>query len=117
MRRRCANMRTHCLDSRSAWTALDADCASRLHEIGSADILALVLSVLAQKEVAEVSHRIIYLTRDLLVEEKKRAIRSSTRREVGSILGRISGCWKFNLWCYICWNYGAFTYLSRGTQI
>lgn len=74
----------------STRTGLDADIASSLHKVRGADISRLILSVSIQKKASEVLHRVVNLTRDLLVREQEWAIRSSTARIVRYIEQRIT---------------------------
>jgi hypothetical protein len=64
-------MTTHCLHSRSTRAALDTNTASSLHEVRSADIPRLVFPILIHKKASEILHRVVDLTRDLLVREQE----------------------------------------------
>ena len=60
---------THRLHSWPARTALDANVASSLHEVRSANIPRLILLVFVQKKAPEVLHRVVDLARDFLIRE------------------------------------------------
>lgn len=83
---------THGLHSWSTRAALDANVASSLHEVRSANVPRLILSVLVQKKASKVLHRVVDLTSDLLIREQERAVRSSACRVIRAVEGRVPSC-------------------------
>lgn len=61
---------THSLDNRTA-AAYNTDVSGGLHEVGSADSLALVEIVLAQKHAAEALQRVVGAASDLSITQEQ----------------------------------------------
>jgi 3-hydroxyacyl-CoA dehydrogenase len=61
---------THSLDNRTA-AAYNTDVSSGLHEVGSANSLALVEVILAQKHAAEALQRVVGAASDLSITQEQ----------------------------------------------
>ena len=84
---------TYSLDDWATGAAGYTNVACRLHEVRRADIVACVLLVFGQEEIAESLHRIVDLARAFVVAEKERTICATAGREVGVILRGVTS-WK-----------------------
>ena len=78
------------LDDWATGAAGYTNVACRLHEVRRADVVARILLVLGQEEVAEPLHRIVDLARAFVVAEEEGTICATAGREVGVILRGVS---------------------------
>ena len=83
---------SHSFHGGSTGAALDANVASSLYEVSSADVPRLIFSVFIQKKASEILHWVVDLTGDLLVREQERAICSSACRVIGAVERGVSSC-------------------------
>ena len=84
---------TYSLDDWATGAAGYTNVACRLHEVRRADVVARILLVLGQEEVAEPLHRIVDLARAFVVAEEEGTICATAGREVGVILRGVTS-WK-----------------------